>query len=108
MEEDLVITRDRVTKDIYKKVYDESLCNEDLIKERFLSWIETLLFPLASILWVYNAEVKAKNKVEHLFHFFEALSIFTCEILLSTIAADDNLFNKYIKDIIELDPKHRN
>lgn len=72
----------------------------------FETWMETLPFPLGSILRRYNTETSSKSKVEHLFHFFEALSQFTTMILLSGIRSDpyfydtvkDDIFSTFHKD----------
>jgi len=53
-------------------------------EERFEEWIETLPFPLASILRSYHAlDQKAKEKYERLLYFFEALTEFFAAIHLS-------------------------
>lgn len=54
--------------------------HEDL----FTDWIETLPFPLASILRSYHAQDRTpKEKYERLLHFFEGLSAFFAAIHLS-------------------------
>ena len=53
-------------------------------KDTFKYWIDTLPFPLASILWRYQATNDTSKKVEHLFHFFEAFSEFISLLLLSS------------------------
>lgn len=63
--------------------------------ENFEDWMNSLPFPLASILWRYIADPQAKDKVEHLFHFFEAFSQFTSTLLLSVFYADEELFREY-------------
>ena len=53
-------------------------------EERFEEWIETLPFPLASILRSYHAlDQSDKEKYERLLHFFEALAEFVATIHLS-------------------------
>jgi len=53
-------------------------------KERFEEWIETLPFPLASILRSYHALDRTdKEKYERLLHFFEALTEFCAAVHLS-------------------------
>ena len=61
----------------------------------FVAWVESLPFPLASILWAYHADNNVKDKIDHLFLFFEALSQFTAVVMLSAYAAADKAF--YIK-----------
>jgi hypothetical protein len=50
------------------------------------AWMETLPFPLASILWGYVAEKNVEHRVDHLFHFFEAFSEFVALIMLSALS----------------------
>jgi hypothetical protein len=53
-------------------------------EERFEEWVETLPFPLASILRSYHAlDQTDKEKYERLLHFFEALAVFVAAIHLS-------------------------
>jgi hypothetical protein len=64
-------------------------------EESFTDWLDTLPFPLASILWTYHtAGDDQKRRYEHLMHFFEALAQFMATILLSTIERDESLFAK--------------
>ncbi len=53
--------------------------------EGIIEWMETLPFPLASILWIYHAEGSPSKKVGHLLHFFEASAEFIAGILLSAL-----------------------
>lgn len=53
-------------------------------EDRLRDWLETLPFPLASILWAYYASGDDdKTRYEHLLHFFEALAEFYATVLLS-------------------------
>lgn len=53
-------------------------------EERFKDWMESLPFPLATILALYQAEDRTpKEKYERLLHFFEALAAFCATIHLS-------------------------
>jgi len=56
-------------------------------------WIESLPFPLASILRRYKSTTELRSKVDHLLHFFEAYAQFNTTLLLSAYYHDDNLFN---------------
>lgn len=47
------------------------------------TWIDSLPFPSASILWNYYAIRSNEKKVEYLFFFFESLSEFLCIVILS-------------------------
>lgn len=64
---------------------------EQLKRANDANWIETLPFPLASILWLYLGEAEPHAKIEHLLKFFEALAQFDAAILLSVLRADDSL-----------------
>ena len=77
----------------------------------FEIWMETLPFPLASVLWAYHAETDAethiRQKIENLFNFFEALSEFTATVLLSAFASDRPFYNQKSENWIDNDPKYR-
>ena len=75
--------------------------------DNFEAWIESLPFPLASILWVYHADDNVKDKVEHLFLFFEALSQFTAVVMLSAYAADPTFYGEESRAWIEQDPESK-
>jgi serine/threonine protein kinase len=55
-------------------------------------WTETLPFPLASILWQYQAEIDAQSKAEHLLNFFEALAQFIVTVQLSAYKTAPEFF----------------
>lgn len=58
-------------------------------------WLETLPFPLASILWAYLATGDDhKTRYEHLLHFFEALAQFYAVVLISGFATVPELYEK--------------
>ncbi len=74
--------------------------------ESFSNWLDTLPFPLASILWVYRAaEIDYKRAFEHLLHFFEALAQFLATILLSGFATDEGLFQAKLKQLQNILPE---
>lgn len=52
-------------------------------EDRFEVWIDTLPFPLATVLWLYATRRSAKEKTETLFHFFEAYAALWATTLLS-------------------------
>lgn len=56
-------------------------------------WADTLPFPLASILWHYEAEPDEGTKVGYLLKFFEALAQFTATVLLSACITDRELLD---------------
>jgi RNA-directed DNA polymerase len=60
----------------------------------FKYWLDDVPFPLASILWRYNANDNPKEKYEHLLHFFEALAQFMATILLSGFYEHEEVMSK--------------
>jgi len=76
---------------------DEIRVQVDMVNKevRFEDWLETLPFPLASILWRYRAsDGTDKEKYEILLHFFEALSEFCATVLLSAFHEDESLWTE--------------
>jgi hypothetical protein len=74
-------------------------------EERFHDWLESLPFPLASILWAYHAEQDSdKSQYERLLHFFEALAEFLAVVLLSGFATNEVLWleiRSHVNDAFE-------
>ena len=54
-------------------------------------WMESLPFPLASIVWRYRADAEPADKVDHLLRLFEASAEFFATVLLSAFDADEEL-----------------
>jgi len=73
----------------------------------FVTWIESLPFPLASILWVFHAETAVRRMVDSLFDFFEALAEFTVMVMLSAFASDPAFYDEHSAHWLDTDPKHR-
>jgi hypothetical protein len=71
------------------------------------SWIEALPFPLASILWEYQADSEVKDKLWHLLHFFEALPQYNAALLLSAYAADPDFYAQHENSWLDTDPSHK-
>ncbi len=64
--------------------------------DRFDDWLETLPFPLASVLWRYRATSgSAREKYEALVHFFEALAEFVATVHLSAFSSDAEIWSQY-------------
>jgi hypothetical protein len=71
-------------------------------EESFKEWLDGLPFPLASILWTYNAAGKdEKLRYEHLLHFFEATAAFMATIQLSAVKRDEQLQQTILPDLLE-------
>lgn len=67
-------------------------------EDRFEDWIDTLPFPLASILWVCHAVAGSyREQYERKIHFFEALSEFLAVLYLSAFASNSALW-PHLKD----------
>ena len=62
-------------------------------KEDFLPWVDSLPFPLASILWAYHAELDSRAKTDYLLKFFEVLAQFTAAVQLSAYISDRAFFD---------------
>ena len=64
-------------------------------EERFPDWLDSLPFPLASILWTYHASSESlERRCDSLLHFFEALAEFSATVLLSGFRADSQFENE--------------
>lgn len=72
--------------------------------EGITEWMETLPFPLASILWIYYAERSPAEKVGHLLNFFEASAEFIAGILLSAL---DPILRREEIDLLDENPGFR-
>lgn len=64
-------------------------------QKEFEEWIETLPFPLASILYAYDIESNYDRKIKYLLHFFEAISEFNFNLMVSAVSSDLNFYNNY-------------
>lgn len=76
-------------------------------EEKLEHWIDTLPFPISSILWHYYATKENIKKVEHLFHFFEALSEFFSMLMLSALVQDKEFYKQECYKWIETDEKFK-
>jgi hypothetical protein len=63
-------------------------------KESLESWLESLPFPLASVLWRYHAAAAPEQKVTHLFNFFEACAMFVSTVMLSAFHSNAEYFRE--------------
>lgn len=70
-------------------------------KEGFESWLESLPFPLSSILWRYQAAGSAEKKVEHLFHAFEAVAQFLGTLMTSAFHSNPAFFREHRSEWFE-------
>jgi type I restriction-modification system DNA methylase subunit len=69
-------------------------------EERFSDWLDTLPFPLASILWTYaTAGDDHEARYRLLLHFFEALAEFLATVLLSGFANNPAVFQRKLPQL---------
>ncbi|KAF5089929.1 hypothetical protein DSECCO2_21830 [anaerobic digester metagenome] len=84
------------------KKIDDILTDLEINKHEklFSEWVETLPFPLASILCAYNTEDETdKEKFERLLFFFEALSVFYATIHVSACRPVPEIWDEAKKTI---------
>jgi hypothetical protein len=97
--EDLKIMLENLEENLWSKPYKIQEFESQIAKltsnESFENWMNSLPFPLASILHRYSISDQISEKVEHLFHFFEASSQFIATLLLSVFYSDTIIFNEY-------------
>jgi len=72
--------------------------------EHFSDWLDTLPFPLASILWTYHSkgEDQYTERYRDLLHFFEALAEFLAIILLSGFDTYQEVFQSKRQQLPEI------
>lgn len=68
-------------------------------EEELELWMETLPYPLASILWASLSTTGYQEKVRYLLQFFEALSRFNLNLLLSGLSRDEILFETEVSEL---------
>lgn len=86
----------------YQSIIKDIESLDDKSEYHFEKWVESLPYPLASILWESFSTTKPDLKVRYLLHFFESLSEFIVNILLSGLIKDERFleyeFNNCITD----------
>jgi len=70
-------------------------------------WFDGIPFPLSSILWKYHATNRAKEKYEHLLHFFEALPEFLSMLYLSSFIQNEGFYKEESGAWVKDDPVYR-
>ena len=91
----------------YEGKYNQNREQQVIPDKSFKTWIETLPFPLASILWRYYAIDDKKDKIEHLFHFFEAFSEFLSTLILSAFVRDKTFYEQESHNWIEANEEYK-
>jgi hypothetical protein len=70
--------------------------------ESFNDWIDTLPFPLASVLWSYKTQCNTyREKYGKLLHFFEATTELYATLMLSVVYSDPNLKSSLVPKLQE-------
>jgi len=64
-------------------------------EEALEPWLDSLPFPLASILWAYHSELDSRTKIDYLLKFFEALAQFAAAVQLSAYRSDREFFDNH-------------
>jgi len=89
------------TDDICQKI--QTINHQDNQHDHYKNWIETLPFPLSSILWRHCAGIDGQNvreQYETLLHFFEATAAFIAIIHLSAFMSDEVLWSETAPGLI--------
>ncbi|MDG1302281.1 MAG: N-6 DNA methylase [Opitutae bacterium] len=69
-------------------------------EDRYEDWVETLPFPLASILWSCHTQTgSSKEQYERKLHFFEALAEFIGVVHMSAYSANEGLWQDSQKQL---------
>ena len=99
-------TLDSIDTAIYPKpvatniTTDDSKLPDSVGKERIVNWIESLPFPLATVLWRYQAaENSHKIKFDRLLVFFEVLAKFISVIHLSGLVTNEIIWQRIKVDM---------
>jgi hypothetical protein len=92
---DLRVSLDELDKQLTERPRDAVKLRRELRQlgqtDPLKAWMETLPFPLASIVWRYRADAEPAAKVDHLLRLFEATAEFFVTVLLSAFASNDAL-----------------
>ena len=92
--ESALFSRSEAVEDVVQRI--RRINQED----RYEDWIETLPFPLASILWRHHASQDSyRHRYEVLLHFFEATAAFIATIHLSAFMSDVSLWEEVRKSL---------
>ena len=76
---------------------------DELIIEQ---WVETLPYPLASILWASISDNIYEHKVKYLLQFFEAFSLFNFNLFLSGLSSDELFFKMKVQNCLEKETEY--
>jgi hypothetical protein len=100
--QDLRLRLEQLERDLWNRPLDAAKVRKTISgfnqKEGLESWLETLPFPLASILWRYQAAGSAEHKVTHLFNFFEAVAQYLGTLMTSAFHSNAEFFREHRHD----------
>jgi len=100
--QDLRLRLEQLGRDLWNRPLDAAKVRKTISgfnqKEGFESWLETLPFPRASILWRYQAAGSAEHKVTHLFNFFEAVAQYLGTLMTSAFHSNAEFFREHRHD----------
>jgi hypothetical protein len=69
-------------------------------EDRYEDWLESLPFPLASILWRHHAAKGSyRERYQMLLHFFEATAAFVATVHLSAYMSNESEWGKIVDDL---------
>jgi len=71
---------------------------EDEMDPELEEWIETLPYPLASIIWESMTITSYESRVRYLIHFFEALAEFNFNLIMSGLSSDEFFFDMRVRE----------
>lgn len=100
---DMISELDQQISDYRVKLWKWPLKNDEIKKSvellkvgnRFDYWIDSLPYPLSSILLSCSADSNIEHRLRYVLHFFEALTEFNFSIILSALNNDKNLIKEF-------------
>jgi len=103
--QDVRLRLEQLERDLWSRPVDAAIVRKTVSvlnqKEGFESWLETLPFPLSSILWRYQAAGSAEHKVAHLLNAFEAVAQFFGTLMASAFHSNKEFFREHRADWFE-------
>jgi hypothetical protein len=100
---DMISELDQQISDYKFKLWKWPLKNNEIKKSvellkvgnRFDYWIDSLPYPLSSILLSCSADSNVEHRLRYVLHFYEALTEFNVSIILSALNNDKNLIKEF-------------
>ena len=75
--------------------------SEDEMDPELEEWIETLPYPLASIIWESMTVTSYESRVRYLIHFFEALAEFNFNLIISGLSSNELFFDMRAREAFQ-------